>query len=506
MRVVSWNVLAQSYLRAEYYPFSPPQALTGPERRARLVERAVALRPDVLCLQEVEPEAWTELSAAFPAHEGRFLHKGEGRPDGCGLLVRRALGPVAWRDVRYADGTGHVALLARLPELGVATTHLRWHRLDAPGSPGPGEMRELLAQVPRDQPWIVCGDLNAEADSEVLTLARAHGLRDAYAATPEAWTANSNQRRKRIDFLLLGPGLAGAPLAVPPLGDQTPLPSLEEPSDHLPIGVDLAPPARPLAAPARVVSLVPSLTELLADLGLDEQVVGLTTFCVRPPGWKARKARLGGTKQLKRDAAAALGPELVLANREENTREDVEWLRERAPVHLTDVRDVPGALEMIRGVAGLVGRAAAGRELAERIAAGFAGLEVLPARRAAYLIWRRPWMVAGGDTFIGDVMRRGGLINVFEQRRRYPEVSPEELAEAVPELLLLSSEPFPFKPAHAEELRQVLPAARPLFVDGELFSWYGSRLLHTPAYLRQLAVAPGEDPEQRIGTGNSESE
>lgn len=487
MRVVSWNVLAQGYLRREYYPTSPPDSLEAAPRRARLIERARALAPDVLCLQEIEPATFEPLAAAFPAHEARLLQKGEGRPDGCAILVRRGLGPVAWRALRYPDGSGHVALLARLPGWGVATTHLRWHRPDQPGSPGPDEMRALLALIPREQPWLVCGDLNAPAGSEVLELARAHGLRDAYAELPEAWTANSNGRCKRIDFLLLGEGLTGRPLPVPPIAVETPLPSASEPSDHLPIGVDLDPPARALPPPGRVISLVPSLTELVCDLGAEPELVGLTTFCVRPPGLKARKARLGGTKQLKREAAAALAPELVLANREENTREDVEWLEERAPVHLTDVRDLPGALDMIRAVGALLGRAPAARELSARIEAGFAGLAGLAPRRAAYLIWRRPWMVAGGDTFIGDMLRRGGFVNVFEHLRRYPEVTPEALRDAAPELLLLSSEPFPFKPAHADELTAAVPGARAAFVDGEAFSWYGSRLLETPAHLRQLA-------------------
>ena len=248
--------------------------------------------------------------------------------------------------------------------------------------------------------------------------------------------------------------------------------------------VQLAPPAR------RIVSLVPSQTELLHDLGLDEEVVGLTTFCARPPGWRARKARLGGTKAVARERLLALHPDLVLANQEENTREDVEWLAARVPVYVTRVATLDEALSMIRAVGTLVDRAACADELAVAIAAGFAALANLPARRAAYLIWRRPWMVAGGDTFIADVMRRGGLVNVFADRPRYPAVDAAELRAAAPELLLCSSEPFPFGSAHARELEAAVPGARALQVDGELFSWYGSRLRYTPDYLRRLAL-PG---------------
>ena len=242
----------------------------------------------------------------------------------------------------------------------------------------------------------------------------------------------------------------------------------------------------------RVVSLVPSLTELLHDLGLDEEVVGVTTFCVRPPGWSRTKARVGGTKTVKLEKVAALEPDLVLANQEENRREDVEWIAARFPTHVTRVATVGEALEMIRAVGGLVEREARAGVVATQVAARFESLGDLPPRRASYLIWRDPWMVAGGDTFIGDVMRRGGFVNAHEDGRRYPAVSAEELRAAAPELLLLSSEPFPFKERHAAELREAVPGARPVFVDGELFSWYGSRLLHTPAYLRSLAAPPVE--------------
>lgn len=239
VRIVSWNVLAQSYMKPEYYPASPPEALEARGRRARVVERALGLAADVLCLQEIEPATHEALEARLPGHEARLAMKGAKRPDGVAILVRKELGPVTWREVRYSDGTGHLGLLARLPGLGVATTHLRWHPPHETG-PGPLEMQELLAALDPDLPWVVCGDLNFEAGSEVLALAHARGFTDAYAATPEAWTCNANRRTKRIDFLLLGPGLSGRTLPVPAIDVDTPLPSLIEPSDHLPIAVELS--------------------------------------------------------------------------------------------------------------------------------------------------------------------------------------------------------------------------------------------------------------------------
>ena len=237
----------------------------------------------------------------------------------------------------------------------------------------------------------------------------------------------------------------------------------------------------------RIVSLVPSQTELLHDLGLDAEVVGVTTFCVRPEGWKEAKQRVGGTKQVKVDAVRALDPDLVLANKEENTLDDVRALSNFTSVYVSDVPDLPAALKMIRTVSGFVGKRAEGRALVAEIEDAFATLTPpQPPRRAAYFIWRDPWMSIGHDTFIHDLLTRAGFENVFADQARYPEVDADALRAAAPDVLLLSSEPFPFKDAHADELRAVLPDAEIRFVDGELCSWYGSRLRLAPAYLQGL--------------------
>jgi ABC-type Fe3+-hydroxamate transport system substrate-binding protein len=239
------------------------------------------------------------------------------------------------------------------------------------------------------------------------------------------------------------------------------------------------------SAPRRIVSLVPSQTELLADLGLDAEIVGLTRFCVPPEGWKQRKTIVGGTKHLRLDRIATLRPDLVLGNREENERAQIEAVAALAPVYVTDVATVEDALAMIRAVGRLVDRASPAEVLAAEIEAGFAGLERVEPLRAAYFIWRRPWMSVGGDTFIHDVMRQAGLVNVFGNRTRYPEVTPEEVAAARPDVLLLSSEPYPFRAEHAAEM-EAATGTPAMLVDGEVFSWYGSRLRLTPPYLRAL--------------------
>lgn len=248
----------------------------------------------------------------------------------------------------------------------------------------------------------------------------------------------------------------------------------------------MPPTPSPGALPQRIVSLVPSQTELLAALGLDARVVGVTRFCVRPEDWKRRKTIVGGTKNVDVERVRALAPDLVLANHEENTREDVEALGAFAPVVVTDVATVDDAGAMIRDVGARTGTDRLAHALADRIADGFAALPAFAPLRAAYFIWREPWMVAGGGTFIGDVLRRGGFANVFERAPRYPAVSADEVAAARPDVLLFSSEPYPFRERHLAEWRARLPGVPCAFVDGEACSWYGPRLLETPGYLRAL--------------------
>lgn len=247
------------------------------------------------------------------------------------------------------------------------------------------------------------------------------------------------------------------------------------------------------APPQRIISLVPSQTELLADLGLAEEVVGLTRFCVHPAGWTRNKQIVGGTKQVSVERIRALCPDLILANLEENTREMVEVLETIAPVYVTDVHDVPNALSMIRTLGTLTGRTNAAEVIAREIGAGFAALPEFPPLRAAYLIWREPYMTIGHDTFIHDLMARGGFINAFGEQTRYPEITVEDLRAMQPGVVLLSSEPYPFREKHITEIVELLPQIPVWLVDGEMFSWYGSRLRKTPVYLQDLRKALKRD-------------
>jgi len=234
--------------------------------------------------------------------------------------------------------------------------------------------------------------------------------------------------------------------------------------------------------PQRIISLVPSQTELLADLGLETEVVGITKFCVHPQSWFRSKTRIGGTKMVHNDRVRSLQPDLIIANKEENVREQIDALEAIAPVWVSDIHTLEDALRMIREVAALCGKAEAGETIATRIQDFFASLPLSgSARKTAYCIWREPWMWAGGDTFIHDILKRCGLENALQDTPRYPELDLEGLRALDPTTVLLSSEPYPFKEQHIAEVQAVLPVAKIRLVDGEMFSWYGSRLLQAPA-------------------------
>jgi ABC-type Fe3+-hydroxamate transport system substrate-binding protein len=239
--------------------------------------------------------------------------------------------------------------------------------------------------------------------------------------------------------------------------------------------------------PRRIISLVPSQTELLFDLGLDEEVAGITKFCVHPAEkWRA-KPRVGGTKKLHLEKIAALNPDLVIGNKEENDREQIETLEKTFPVWMSDVCSLEDACRMIESVGELVGKEAPAQALCGKISEAFRELKAQERPpTAAYLIWRKPWMVAAAGTFIDSMVEAAGFKNIFFDKTRYPEITLEALGKRMPQTVLLSSEPYPFKQNHVEEIRKHCPSAVVTLVDGEMFSWYGSRLLQAAGYFATL--------------------
>ncbi|MCC3158708.1 helical backbone metal receptor [Hymenobacter sp. 15J16-1T3B] len=239
--------------------------------------------------------------------------------------------------------------------------------------------------------------------------------------------------------------------------------------------------------PRRIVSLVPSQTELLFDLGLGERVVGVTKFCLHPAEARQQATVVGGTKNFHFDKIAALRPDLIIGNKEENYQEGIEQLAAQCPVWMSDIVTLADALDMMRRVGLITGVKTRAEQLTARIGASLAALPPVPALpTAAYFIWRQPYMVAAAGTFIHEMLPLAGFRNVFADLTRYPEISAEQLAAAQPQFILLSSEPYPFQAKHVAEFQALCPAAQVRVVDGELFSWYGSRLQHSAAYFREL--------------------
>lgn len=239
--------------------------------------------------------------------------------------------------------------------------------------------------------------------------------------------------------------------------------------------------------PKRIISVVPSQTELLFDLGLRDEVIGITKFCVHPEEWFRNKTRIGGTKKLNIEKIRELQPDLIIANKEENEKSQIDELAKEFPVWISDIQTMADALRMIEEVGRIVGKGLEAGSIIDKIKSSFATLQrATSPKRTAYFIWYDPWMSVGSDTFISHMIDAIGWENVFAERSRYPEISMEVLAAASPELVLLSSEPFPFKEKHIAEIKSILPDADVLLVDGEMFSWYGSRLLQAPAYFSSL--------------------
>jgi len=242
--------------------------------------------------------------------------------------------------------------------------------------------------------------------------------------------------------------------------------------------------------PKRIISIVPSQTELLFNLGLTDEVVGITKFCVHPAAQFKAKIKVGGTKKINPDLIRNLQPDLIIGNKEENTKEDIAQLSEEFPVWMSDIYNLEDAMAAITEIAALVDRQPEAAYLNHLINAGFTDLQTLALqmgidKKVAYVIWRGPYMVAGKDTFINDILCKIGLTNVVKQSR-YPEINLETLAGLKPDLVFLSSEPYPFREKHLEEVKTAIPGAKIMLVDGEMFSWYGSRLIKAVQYLFQL--------------------
>ena len=243
-------------------------------------------------------------------------------------------------------------------------------------------------------------------------------------------------------------------------------------------------------SPKRIISLVPSQTELLVDLGLEESLVGITKFCVHPEHLKKEKVIVGGTKNVHFEKIKALKPDIILCNKEENTKAMIQELEGIATVHVSDIYTIEDTLDLIQFYGALFQKEEAAQALVKEISNQKLEFEDFiknkPTRSVAYFIWKEPWMVAAKHNFIDELLQLNRFENYYGQLSRYPEVVLNAHLSENAELVLLSTEPFPFGQEHISELQPFFPKATVVVVDGEMFSWYGSRLIKAFDYFKTL--------------------
>jgi len=242
--------------------------------------------------------------------------------------------------------------------------------------------------------------------------------------------------------------------------------------------------------PKRIVCLVPSITELLVDLGLDEHIVGVTKFCVHPDYIRKNKTVVGGTKTVHFHKIEALNPDIILCNKEENTIEIVDQCKALAPVHISDIKNIEDTLQLIKQYGEIFECEKKAGEIIKSIKEKNQhfqeAIESFSVLKVAYFILRKPCMVAGNNTFINYLLNINKYENVFSNLERYPEVTLEDLKKKNFDFIFLSSEPYPFKNEHIKELEKVFPKQLIALVDGEYFSWYGTRLIRAFNYFVKL--------------------
>lgn len=235
----------------------------------------------------------------------------------------------------------------------------------------------------------------------------------------------------------------------------------------------------------KIISLVPSITETLFDLGLSEnEIIGRTKFCIHPANRLKNVSVIGGTKNVNITKIKALKPDLIIANKEENIKEDVEELQKYFKVLVTNISTLEDNYYLLKNLGNILNRQETAQKFNIKIYEVFQNFSDLPKKKCAYLIWQNPYMTVGLDTFIHDILDKVGFENIFKHHKRYPEITVEELKAA--EFIFLSTEPFPFKQTHVEELQKQLPDSKVLLVDGEAFSWYGTRLAKCEGYFQNL--------------------
>jgi ABC-type Fe3+-hydroxamate transport system substrate-binding protein len=238
--------------------------------------------------------------------------------------------------------------------------------------------------------------------------------------------------------------------------------------------------------PNRIISLVPSITQTICDLGCANKLVGRTKFCIEPEAVLEHVPIVGGTKKVDIEKILALRPDIVLCNKEENTTEIYDALINKVPVWVSDVITLEDNYRMITQLGALTGASETAIEINGAIQSGMDKARAIMAdNKALYLIWKDPYMTVGNDTFIHHILQYLGFINVAGKKKRYPAFEPRDHEFKRPDYVLLSSEPYPFNQKHVAEWELVYPKSKVLTVDGAYFSWYGSKMLGASDYFQQ---------------------
>ncbi|MDF2551419.1 MAG: cobalamin-binding protein [Chryseobacterium sp.] len=235
----------------------------------------------------------------------------------------------------------------------------------------------------------------------------------------------------------------------------------------------------------RVISLVPSITEALFDLGLtDNEIIGRTKFCIHPAEKIKNVEIIGGTKNLNIEKIKALEPDLILANKEENVKDQVETLMKDFKVIVYNTETIEDNYYLVKNLGLLFNKEEKAQIFNLKIYEVLNRAKIDRKIKAAYLIWKNPYMTIGSDTFIHNILSEIGFENIFKNQTRYPEIQVEDLGEA--DVIMLSSEPFPFKEKHISELKEFYPDKKIMIVDGEAFSWYGTHIAKCENYFKEL--------------------
>ena len=239
--------------------------------------------------------------------------------------------------------------------------------------------------------------------------------------------------------------------------------------------------------PKRIISIVPSQSEFLWQIGIRTQLIGITKFCIHPKEMFNKIERIGGTKKLNINKIRSLKPDLIIANKEENNQQEIEFLQKEFNVWISDIYNFNDAFYMMKKLSVILNKESETQKLITTIKASLKPIKnIFKNITVAYFIWNKPYMVAANNTYINFVLNYLGLKNTAHNLQRYPEVNEVILKKINPNICFLSSEPYPFKQKHIIELQQILPASKIIIVDGEVFSWYGSRILQLADFVKQL--------------------